>query len=115
MHRILKVGGVVIATVPFMAPEHADPYDFQRYTTNGFEFLFKQNGFKIIKSEKYGGPCTVFVDCIKFSYFSPYTSNKLRLKWGSRILRRLYSVANFFDKSKKNTNIYGNVLVVAQK
>lgn len=115
IYRILKTDGIVIATAPFIVPEHADPYDYQRYTTNGFEFLFKQNGFRIIKLEKYGGPFTVFVDSLKFAYFSPYTSSAKRLKWGHRILNKLYKLADFFDKKKQDSNIYGNVLLIAQK
>jgi SAM-dependent methyltransferase len=115
MYRVLKPGGIIISTVPFMAPEHADPNDFQRFTVHGFEYLFKKENFKILYVGKYTGPFTVFIDSIKFSYFSPYTSSKLRLKWGERILRRLYVLAKYLDKNKENTDIYGNVCIVAQK
>lgn len=115
IYRILKKGGICIATVPFMAPEHADPYDFQRFTTYGFKSLFEKSGFKVLNVEKYGGPATVFVESIKFAYFSPYTSGKIKLKIGQKILRILYWLANIIDRRRDATSIYGNVVVVAQK
>lgn len=33
--RVLKDGGVLILSIPFLYPVHADPYDFQRLTPEG--------------------------------------------------------------------------------
>lgn len=40
MHRVLRPGGNLIATVPFSARVHHAPYDFQRFTSYGLEKLF---------------------------------------------------------------------------
>ena len=50
--RILRPGGKVLLTVPFMWPEHEMPYDFQRYTTNGLRNLLERNGFEIISQDR---------------------------------------------------------------
>lgn len=34
-HRLLKPGGHMIGSVPFMYPVHGDPQDFRRYTADG--------------------------------------------------------------------------------
>ena len=46
--RVLKKGGAVVASVPFLQPEHKGPTDFQRYTKDGLSRLFSINGFEIV-------------------------------------------------------------------
>lgn len=41
-HRLLRVGGVALVSVPFLYPVHADPWDFQRYTADGLRYLFRR-------------------------------------------------------------------------
>ena len=38
-HRLLKPGGLLIGSVPFMYPVHGDPHDFQRFTPDGLARL----------------------------------------------------------------------------
>ncbi len=53
-HRLLKPGGKILVSVPFMYPVHADPYDFGRYTEYFWQQLSEKIGFKSIKIEKHG-------------------------------------------------------------
>lgn len=46
--RVLKPGGHVVASVPFLQPEHKVPTDFQRYTKDGLQRLFSLHGFEIV-------------------------------------------------------------------
>jgi SAM-dependent methyltransferase len=46
--RVLKPGGTLVASVPFLQPEHKVPTDFQRYTRDGLEVLFVNEGLKVI-------------------------------------------------------------------
>lgn len=55
--RILRPGGQLLLTMPFMWPEHEMPYDFQRYTTNGLRKLLEENGFEIFKQERLLSDC----------------------------------------------------------
>ncbi len=59
--RVLKVGGVVYANVPFIQSYHYGPLDFRRYTVTGLEELFSRHGFSHINSGVGGGPATAFV------------------------------------------------------
>lgn len=45
-HRILKPGGVLLGTVPFMIQIHQRPYDFYRYTHMNLEYLLKKHSFR---------------------------------------------------------------------
>lgn len=53
VHRVLKYGGVLIASVPFLYPVHADPHDFQRFTQEGLRHLCRE--FDTINIESMGG------------------------------------------------------------
>jgi hypothetical protein len=44
---VVKPGGIVIASVPFLQPEHKVPTDYQRYTKDGLSTLFTKGGFEI--------------------------------------------------------------------
>lgn len=50
--RVVKSGGLVLATVPFMWPEHETPWDFHRYTTFGLRNLLEQNGFEVLRVDR---------------------------------------------------------------
>jgi SAM-dependent methyltransferase len=39
IHRLLRPGGVLIGSIPFLYPVHADPHDFQRFTPEGLRTL----------------------------------------------------------------------------
>jgi SAM-dependent methyltransferase len=43
--RVLRSGGVLIATVPFVWEEHETPYDYYRYTRYGIKHLAQSAGF----------------------------------------------------------------------
>lgn len=47
--RILKPGGKLILTVPFLWQEHEKPYDFKRFTSFGLTRLLELQGFRIGK------------------------------------------------------------------
>ena len=50
--RVLKPGGKLLLSVPFMWEEHGHPNDFRRYTLEGIRSVLKYNGFDIISTEK---------------------------------------------------------------
>lgn len=41
VHRLLKPGGRLILTVPFLFPIHDQPYDYYRYTRFGLHYLLR--------------------------------------------------------------------------
>jgi SAM-dependent methyltransferase len=46
--RTLRPGGKLLLTVPFVAPMHALPYDFYRYTRHGIEALVTAAGLELV-------------------------------------------------------------------
>lgn len=53
IHRLLRDGGLVLASVPFLYPVHADPFDYQRFTEDGLRHLFRK--FKSVELYRMGG------------------------------------------------------------
>jgi SAM-dependent methyltransferase len=47
IYRILKKGGILIGTVPFLKDEHDTPFDFYRYTYFALAKMLKDNKFEI--------------------------------------------------------------------
>lgn len=59
MARVLKPGGVVYASAPFIHPYHASPDDFGRFTTSGLKELFP--GFEVVELGVRSGPWSAFL------------------------------------------------------
>ena len=55
LHRVLRPGGRLFCSVPFLVPIHADPYDFVRYTGWALQRLFRDAGFSDVRVVAYGG------------------------------------------------------------
>jgi SAM-dependent methyltransferase len=53
--RVLKPGGRLIVTVPFMFRYHPDPADFRRYTPSGLRALLERHGFDVDSVAGLGG------------------------------------------------------------
>lgn len=52
LSRVLKFGGTLLLTVPFIWEEHEQPYDFGRYSSFGLKAILERNGFEVIEQRK---------------------------------------------------------------
>jgi SAM-dependent methyltransferase len=52
IHRVLRPGGHLLLTVPFVWDEHEQPHDFARYSSFGLRALLERTGFEIIEHRK---------------------------------------------------------------
>jgi SAM-dependent methyltransferase len=52
VHRVLRDGGKLLLTVPFVWDEHEQPYDFARYSSFGIKYLLEKHGFDIMEHQK---------------------------------------------------------------
>ena len=50
--RVLKPGGKLLLTVPFVWDEHEQPYDYARYSSFGLRSLLEKQGFKVLQHKK---------------------------------------------------------------
>jgi SAM-dependent methyltransferase len=63
--RILKPGGRMYATVPFLYPVHADPFDFGRYTDYYWKEASSKSGFRSVAIERQGAIFSVMALAIQ--------------------------------------------------
>jgi len=81
IQRVLKIGGVLIVSVPHLSRLHDEPHDYYRYTRYGLRYLLEQNGFSIRVLERRGG---------LFSFLGHQISTlALGLVWRIPILRQV--------------------------
>ena len=114
--RILKHGGVCIITAPFLVPYHADPHDFFRYTKQGMESLFRNEGFSIVESGHYGNTPSLLAEMFHFAHLSHYTERSpIRAWFRDRIMNIIKGIANTIDRFFHNDALYANTYVVARK
>ncbi len=59
MHRVLEPGGRALCYVPFMAPFHASPHDYQRWTRPGLATLFQD--FEVVDVRVGAGPTSALL------------------------------------------------------
>ncbi len=59
IHRVLKPGGTLIMTCPFVWPLHEEPYDFARYTPYALTYFLTDSGYASVTAEKHGHPAEV--------------------------------------------------------
>lgn len=52
--RILRPGGKLLITTPFLYGEHGEPHDYFRFTQFGLRFLLEQYGFSVLLIGKTG-------------------------------------------------------------
>jgi SAM-dependent methyltransferase len=50
--RVLRPGGQLLLTVPFVWDEHEQPHDFARYSSFGLRALLERTGFEILEHHK---------------------------------------------------------------
>ena len=84
-NRVLKSSGILVATMPFLYPLHADPCDYQRWTPSRLRIELNRTGFKVLSIESMGGLFAVIYDLLYVSLGSA-SKNSRAIK--NRIIRR---------------------------
>lgn len=96
VYRILKPGGVLLITVPFLYHIHADPYDYGRYTNHYWRENLMRMGFQNIQIEKQGLFWSVIIDMLRV-YVIHRKREGSRLPGLGRVLRYLRRYAVTWD------------------
>ena len=59
INRVLRPGGKLLLSVPFVWDEHEQPYDYARYTSFGLKALLEKNGFVVVRHKKLGANASI--------------------------------------------------------
>ena len=57
--RVLKPGGRLLLTVPFVWDEHEQPYDYARYSSFGLRALLEKSGLTVVQHKKLGADASI--------------------------------------------------------
>ncbi len=82
-YRVLRDGGTLILTTPFLVPEHEAPYDYFRYTRFGLSLLLSRAGFSVELLQPFGGVvgvCLSFLIQVQMKFWTGIASS-LRLSF----------------------------------
>lgn len=64
-YRLLRPGGRLILSMPFLSPVHADPHDYQRYTAFKLRQVLREAGFRAVEIRPQGLYFTVLADMVR--------------------------------------------------
>ena len=117
INRVLKVGGKLLLTVPFVWDEHEQPYDYARYSSFGLKSLLEKHGFEIIKHHKSVNDFGVIVQLLnaylyKITYRIPLLRQLTTITLGA-IINFLGIVISFI--LPKNNDLYLDNILLARK
>jgi len=116
MARVLRLGGELLVTIPFIYREHEVPFDFQRWTSFGIANLLQKHNFRIVKIKKinpnFGTIAQLCFDEIFLRGRSQRSVNasifKIPLITFANIFIMLSSMIQI-----RNHNIYSNLVCIA--
>ena len=83
MYRVLRPGGRVFASTPFMQAYHGYPDHYQNYTLTGHTLLFETAGFRIEEAGAHVGPTFAIVNLVS-TFLRTYVpgGRTLSFLWG---------------------------------
>lgn len=121
LNRVLKPGGKILITCPFVWKEHELPYDYARYTLFALKDLLEKTNFIIRTTSKSGNFIQVIFQMIALYFHDTAYSKAKRIP----LIKQIFEFAFFFLPNlfgtvagkilPSKTQLYFNNIVVAEK
>ncbi len=116
--RVLKPGGHLLLTVPFVWDEHEQPYDYARYASFGLRALLTNAGFEVIHHTKTMSDVRVLCQLVNAYLYKVTVSNNQYLNLMSTLLlmapvNLLGAVVRFLTPA--NPDLYLDNVILARK
>lgn len=113
MYRVLRSGGHILITAPFLFPQHGDPSDFHRFTKDALRFHLERAGFTVVELGSQGGFWAVVSGLLRQMYFSHYRRyGRIKSFLFPRFLRALLRLDRTWGR---HPDVYTNVYAVGKK
>lgn len=104
--RVLKPGGRLLLTAPFIWDEHEQPYDYARYSSFGLKALLEKNGFRLILQRKLLANASVLFQLLNAYLFKITQTRWIVIKLLARVL--LFAPVSLLG-------LWGGILLPANK
>jgi len=116
--RVLKQGGLLLLTVPFVWDEHEQPRDFGRYSSFGLTALLERNGFEVKELHKTADDVRAIVQMLNAYLYKKTTSDSPYLNLVTTLL--LMAPLNIIGTvlswiTPRNADFYLDNVVLAEK
>ncbi len=118
LNRVLRPGGALLLTVPFVWDEHEQPYDSARYTSFGLQALMEEAGFEVVEQIKTMGDVRVLCQLMNAYLYKVTVSKNPYLNLFSTLL--LMAPINLFGTAARfitpaNPDLYLDNVILARK
>jgi len=118
INRVLKKGGLLLITFPFVWDEHEQPYDFARYTSFGIKYLLEKTNFEIVDHIKSVNSIALIYQLLNLYFYKIIMKKKSILRFlfclflsvPNNIIGTILSVV-----LPKNNDLYLDNIIVARK
>jgi SAM-dependent methyltransferase len=124
LNRVLKKGGKLLFTCPFVWEEHEIPNDYARYSQFALKDILEKNGFRVIVTDKSGHFISVLHQQL-IVYINDYWLHHViffsKFNWFKKCVRHilvplLNALFIFFEPIfPKNSKLYLSNIVLAEK
>ncbi|MFH0854426.1 MAG: class I SAM-dependent methyltransferase [bacterium] len=100
--RILKKGGYMLLSTPWMHPYHGEPDDYYRFSKDALSYLLKKSGYEILEIVTTGGRWRV-IEC--------FSRRWCKSKFLYKILSKIFLLFNYFSKTEKCLDTPGHFII----
>ena len=118
VNRILKPGGRMLLTVPFVWDEHEQPYDYARYSSFGLSSILSKTGFRIVRHKKSVNDLGLIFQLLNaYTYKNIVTKNLVVNQILYLFLMAPVNIIGFLVSklSPKNNDLYLDNIILAEK
>jgi SAM-dependent methyltransferase len=110
IQRVLKPGGRVILTTPFLWGEHCQPHDYFRFTLYGLKRLFEDQGLSVLEQIRANGFWTFWAQRLVY-YLAPIYGRRLTWLQTAVSFMVLLCASLLEQISPNDTDYTGSVIV----
>lgn len=118
--RVLRPGGTVIASFPFIYNEHGEPHDYRRFSAYEAQRLFPD--WQLLLLERQGGIGTTLI-ILLLNWVDAQLSASSLTRWLKGLMLPVWipfcflsnAIGLLIDRLDRTGKFYSNVLIVARK
>ena len=118
IYRVLRPGGLVLLSVPFVWDEHEQPTDYRRYSSFGIRRLLEQHGFEILQHRKTVQDARFIFQIINTYVFKACKARNARINlWATLVLTTMSNILGVLAGwiLPSNADLYLDNVVLARR